>query len=333
MRGLREGIQVAGEVQPRAAGEMEVTAPLAGRLVSVRAMQVGATVSEGQVLASVLPPTSVPADLASIEQLRAEAAAALDFARKDRQRAERLVAAGASPERRLEEARTVEAAAGARHQSAITRLAQYESSTAGQAESPGAKPFVLRAPISGLLAEAHAAPGRNVAAGELVYRIADLDRVQVAALVPESEMARIGSLSGAELEIPGREGRLPLGRPSWVGRLIDPATRTFPVLFPFENRGAALRQTVTVWLYLGGKTPRPAVPEAAIVEDNGQPVVYVQREGERFERRVVRLGAREGGWVEIADGVRAGERAVTKGAFLVRLASLSSTISGHGHVH
>jgi multidrug efflux pump subunit AcrA (membrane-fusion protein) len=79
--------------------------------------------------------------------------------------------------------------------------------------------------------------------------------------------------------------------------------------------------------------PRPVVPAEAIVDDAGRPIVFVQREGETFERRAVTLGLRSGGLVQITDGVKAGDRVVTKGAYLVRLASLSTSVPAHGHVH
>jgi multidrug efflux pump subunit AcrA (membrane-fusion protein) len=47
----------------------------------------------------------------------------------------------------------------------------------------------------------------------------------------------------------------------------------------------------------------------------------------------VTLGARTGDVVQILDGVKAGDRVVTKGAYLVRLASLSTSVPAEGHVH
>jgi multidrug efflux pump subunit AcrA (membrane-fusion protein) len=58
----------------------------------------------------------------------------------------------------------------------------------------------------------------------------------------------------------------------------------------------------------------------------------VQTEGESFERRPVTVGAREGELVQVS-GVKPGEHIVTKGAHLVRLAALSTSVPAHGHVH
>jgi multidrug efflux pump subunit AcrA (membrane-fusion protein) len=76
-----------------------------------------------------------------------------------------------------------------------------------------------------------------------------------------------------------------------------------------------------------------AVPESAVVDDAGRPVVFVQVAGELFERRPVRLGSQDGGYLQVIDGIKPLERVVTHGAYLIRLAALSPQIPAHGHVH
>jgi len=48
---------------------------------------------------------------------------------------------------------------------------------------------------------------------------------------------------------------------------------------------------------------------------------------------VQRLGAREGDWVEVLDGLTSGQRVVSRGAYLVKLASTGTAQIGHGHAH
>jgi hypothetical protein len=62
-------------------------------------------------------------------------------------------------------------------------------------------------------------------------------------------------------------------------------------------------------------------------------VVFVQLEVEAFARRPVKLGLRESNYVQLLEGVRPGERIVTRGAYLIRLSALSTQIPAHGHVH
>lgn len=75
------------------------------------------------------------------------------------------------------------------------------------------------------------------------------------------------------------------------------------------------------------------VPESALMEDEGRFSLYVHVEGESFSKRDVTVGQRNGSEVELHDGVKEGERIVTKGAYQVRLASMSSQLPAHGHEH
>lgn len=335
-RNLRSSIRVPAEVRPRSGGQAEVSVPFDGRLVASNLPVIGTRVSQGQVLAHLLPPTSAPSDLSSLELARNEAVIALQLARKDRERAERLVQSGAVPAKRLDEARTVEATVEARLQAADARIAQYEaSSTADANPAKGAKLFSLRAPISGIITETTAAPNANVKAGEALFHIVDADTVYVAAVVPEAELPQMRSLSGAELEVPGAAQPRPLTRLVSVGRVVDPQSRTFPVIYQVDNRdrSVAIHQAVHVRLLTRSSNLAPAVPESALVDDGGRPVIFIQVSGEAFVRRPAKLGIREGGFVQVLEGAFPGERVVTKGAHLIRLAAMSNQVPAHGHVH
>ena len=139
----------------------------------------------------------------------------------------------------------------------------------------------------------------------------------------------------AESEIGGLPDRVPTGRLVSIGKVLDPQSRTLPITFALDNRtlGIPVGQAIVLHLLMDATAPRPVVPAAAIVDDAGRPIVFVQREGERLERRAVTLGPRSGDVVQITEGVKPGDRVVTKGAYLVRLASLSTSVPAHGHVH
>ncbi|MEX2594823.1 MAG: efflux RND transporter periplasmic adaptor subunit, partial [Anditalea sp.] len=75
------------------------------------------------------------------------------------------------------------------------------------------------------------------------------------------------------------------------------------------------------------------IPETALLEDYGSYSVIVQLSGETFERRPVKIGRRNGEYVEVKEGLEAGEVVVTKGAYQVKMASMSGTTPAHGHEH
>ena len=331
---LRDSLRVAAETLPRTGGQATVTAPASGRLIVDKPAAVGTTIEIGTELASITPPAGPTTDTASLQLAETEAKVGLEQAQRDRARAERLLAAGAVPARRAEEARSVEATAQARLQAAQTRLAQFDSTRTGDGKEAGVKRFTVRAPISGILAESNAISGANTETGKTLFRIVDINSIFVSGVVPESDFSKLRELSGAEIEMPDGEIRA-AGRLVAVGRLVDAETRTVPVTYETDNRDRrlAINQTVFLRLFLTPMGKAPVVPESAIIDDAGRPVVFVQRGGETFLRRPVKLGIRNHGLVQVLEGVTAGDRVVTKGAYLIRLSTMSSAVPAHGHVH
>jgi multidrug efflux pump subunit AcrA (membrane-fusion protein) len=120
-----------------------------------------------------------------------------------------------------------------------------------------------------------------------------------------------------------------------LGAAVSPERRTVPLVVEVANPGGELRIGASGRAQVGYGDGREtlAIPASALQEEDGAPVVYVQAEGERFERRVVRLGVRQGDRVEVLQGLEAGEHVVTLGSHLVRLAGSSGKVPEHGHAH
>jgi hypothetical protein len=76
-----------------------------------------------------------------------------------------------------------------------------------------------------------------------------------------------------------------------------------------------------------------AIPENAVLMDNGRPICFVLIDGETFQKRELELGIRDNGFFEVKGGVVNDERVVTKGAYLIKLAALSPESFSAGHAH
>jgi RND family efflux transporter MFP subunit len=331
---VRESLRVPARLEPRPGGTADVVAPIDGRLTDVAELALGSSVSRGQELARLLPSPSAPGERPLLQRDLIEAQATLALATRDRERAERLTRAGAAPEKRLDEARVVEEQARARLAAAEASVAQFDAARGGgAADAEGV--FVVRSPVGGVIAQRDATTGANVRAGTVLFRVVDAAQVHAVGHIPEAETGRARLARAAEIEIAGRADRAPAGGLVSVGRALDPEARTLPIIFAFDNTTSNLPvgQALFLHLLMEITPPRPVVPAAAVVDDAGRPIVFVQREGETFERRAVTLGPRSGDLVQITDGVTPGERVVTTGAYLVRLASLSTSVPAHGHVH
>ena len=103
---LRRSIRVPAIIGPLTGGDAIVGAPAAGRFVSRTLVTIGDRVSAGQEIGSIQPRLSEGvADRASLVAAEAEAESAVDAAKADLARAERLLSERAVPARRVEDAR------------------------------------------------------------------------------------------------------------------------------------------------------------------------------------------------------------------------------------
>lgn len=335
-RPMADSLEMAATIEPRTGGQADVTTPVTGRLADdLPAWPVGAMVARGATLAEIVPQAGHLEDRPELELAVAEARNALELVRADRARVERLVAAGALPERRRLESGVAERTAEARLAAAEEHLVQLDATRTAQGEVGHDTRFVLRAPLSGVVAESDATPGASVEAGARLFRLVAVDQVHVVGALPEAALARIDDPVGAEMNVPGFAAPLPLDRLISIGRVLDPAARTVPIIYELHNPDPriAIGQAVSLRVFASALIEGITVPESAIVDDAGQPVVFVQVGGESFERRAVRLGNREGGFVQLTGDVAPGERVVVRGAPFIRLAALSPQVPAHGHTH
>jgi multidrug efflux pump subunit AcrA (membrane-fusion protein) len=145
----------------------------------------------------------------------------------------------------------------------------------------------------------------------------------------------------AGIEVPGTPRQFRAitgeGRGHWVslGLEVDLATRTVPLIYEVANADGALRigQSVDLFVTTGRAEATLALPAEAILEEGGRPIAFVQLGGETFAKRELTLGLRDEARVQVLAGVQEGERVVTRGAYAVKLAAMSSAIPAHGHAH
>jgi RND family efflux transporter MFP subunit len=215
------------------------------------------------------------------------------------------------------------------------RLSQYR-----QPAGASASGIPLQSPLAGAIAQSFVSNGRYVEAGEKLFHIVDRDRLWLEARVPEADSSRLSQVRGASFRVDGFAGVFEIepgenGRLVSLATVVDPVHRTLPVIFELRHPDLhlPLGAFAQIRLFTGQAATALAVPETAVVDDNGVTVVFVQTGGESFERRPVKLGVRDAAYAEVREGLRAGDRIVTQGAYLVYLAATAPGAAAHGHVH
>ena len=153
--------------------------------------------------------------------------------------------------------------------------------------------------------------------------------------MPAGQGSLISRSAGAAFEQEGSTRRYETRRVVSIGSVIEPASRTLPVIYEMPNADGSLKvgATARVQVRTGARRSGVVIPASAVLEEDGRPIAYVQVEGESFEKRVLTIGGEERGGVLVMSGIRAGERVVTGAPYQVRLASMSTSAPAHGHEH
>jgi membrane fusion protein, copper/silver efflux system len=176
----------------------------------------------------------------------------------------------------------------------------------------------ILSPVSGNVIEKDVVAGAAVHPGMRLLRIAGLDRVWVEAEVYESELALLAVGAPAKVTLPYLPGRRFAGRVAFVYPWLDGATRTGRVRIELANPGLALKpEMYAEVLFERAVGKRLAVPEEAILYAGDRRYVFRDLGGGRLRPQAVTLGVWAGEWVEILDGLAAGDVVVTSGNFLI----------------
>jgi membrane fusion protein, heavy metal efflux system len=345
-RDLIRRLVVPGEVHVPAGRRGAVTTPIAGRFLAPidgGRPELGQSLKSGYVIGRVQPVFSdITTRLVSARSAIERAKIQLDDVQRTHRRIAKLVKEGAKSQRELQavekELRLAESGLSA----ARSLESAYAAANAGflSGDTMGLPSVTLSAPIAGTVVElAPIATGEFVPEGTTVVRTLDSQSVQIHAYVPESMAGRLNSVSGADAGLPGQSGAwLPVfnaesGRLVAVGAEVNHENRTIPVHLETPNTTGRFRvgQQLTVHLHVGQAENALAVPTSALIEEAGLTTVYVQVAGETFQKRVVKIGLRDGDWAQVLSGVQAGEMVAVENAYAIRLASVAGAALPHSH--
>lgn len=195
----------------------------------------------------------------------------------------------------------------------------------------------VESPISGFVREWYVRSGSYVEAGQPLMVIAQNRDLLVRAEVPPRYYAQLQHISSAHFLLHDSVYTLESLEGSLVsyGHATEAESMLIPVIFRVRNHAGWIPGTfLTAYILTTADRQALSVPNEGIVEEMGNYFVFVQLTPERFEKRLVSLGATDGLHTEVISGLHAGERVVTRGAMLIKLAQSTATLDPHaGHVH
>jgi cobalt-zinc-cadmium efflux system membrane fusion protein len=184
--------------------------------------------------------------------------------------------------------------------------------------------LAVRSPLAGVVVQKLVSPGLVIQAGMTAcFTISDVSTVWVQGHIYDRDLDSIRVGDVVE-ETNSSFKQTFHGVVSYIGALVDPATRTTSVRIVTQNPQGMLKKDMFVDAVIHTKSGRSvlSVPTSSILRnDENLPFVYVQAAPGQFAQRLVNLGAQQGDETEIVSGVKEGEKLVAEGSVFLQFAN------------
>ncbi len=167
--------------------------------------------------------------------------------------------------------------------------------------------------------------GQIVEPGQLLMEVSDESRLWIKTQINPEYVAQVQ---------PGTRARINIINDNWlpgnvvqVYRRIDETTRTLPVRIDVNNQQELLRpgQFVKVAIETNSQQQVIAVPKSSVTLLHGEETVFLV-DGNDIHPQLVETGEHRNNWIEIKNGLKQGDKIVTKGMFLLKSLLLKSQI-------
>jgi RND family efflux transporter MFP subunit len=303
---LVEGLVVRGTIAALPNEDVRISALVPGRVMMLKVAE-GDTVSAGQVVAEI-DPRPLEDQKRQAAAAVAQAKAALENARLNLERTDRLFKRGIAAGKEVEDARAQQAAAEAGLEAAA---AAFDTADRQLTRTK------VTSPIAGSVVKRLVSVGEQVdgTAAQPLLEVANLDVLEMAANVPSEHLGAIRQGQSVEISSDAYKERAFSGTVIAIAPAVDPATNTALTRIRVSNSGRLLKvgMYAQARVAIGQRKGALTVPPSAIARnEEGEAAVYVVSNGVA-QRVPVKVGLETGGAVEILSGVSDGQSILVTG--------------------
>ena len=190
----------------------------------------------------------------------------------------------------------------------------------------------FRSPIAGHVVAKTAVEGKSFMAGESLYEVADLSHLWLDAWVFESDLPLMKLGLQATVTFPYLGNKTLTAPITFLYPHIDPQTRRGRVRLELDNPEHLLRPDM--WASVGIQIPlgeKVLIPASSVIDTGQRFIAFVDGEDEHLQPRELKIGFKTDDYYEVLEGVKEGEKVVTRALFLVDSESqLKAAIAGMG---
>lgn len=314
-------LQLIGEIRLNEDRQVHVVPRLSG-IVETATVNAGDRVRKGQVLAVIASQALADQRSELLAAQRRLALAQTTYAREKKLWEEKI-----SAEQDYLQARNAMQEAEIVAQNARQKLASVGGELHGRGNLTR---YEIRAPLDGIVVEKHISLGEAVKDDANIFVIADLATVWAEMTVSAKDLNTVKVGQRVAVKASAFESQSS-GVIAYVGSLVGEQTRSAKARLVLANPQGIWRPGLPVNIELVADEREVAVAVSAeAIQSLADNTVVFGRYADLFEARPVRLGRSDGKFIEVVDGLRAGEQYAAQNSFLIK-AELGKSGAGHEH--
>lgn len=323
MGNFQGNVLLYGTIIPSNSGSAIITSPQSGKITSLFTKP-GDKVAKGQKLATIATFIDVNTQVAiesnkisviEIEAQRNDLEAELEAAQKENDRLSRISDIAAKKD--IDEA--------------ISRLTKARSNlnlfnkTATRGDLGKLdKNITIYAPISGTVSEFLLSTGSTVTMGQQLFSLTNTERVFIEGQIYDRDISKLNKSTRYEAQCVSEDHRAAVNLIS-TSNMVNTENQSQKVLFELDNKKREFKigEFVNVRLFNKSDTKGIVLPNSAISEINGKPVIFVKESAEKYYPQYVNLGENNGSHTLINKGLDNKVRVVVNGAYQIKMMYLN----------
>lgn len=182
--------------------------------------------------------------------------------------------------------------------------------------------LIIRAPISGMVEDRPLAEGSQFSATQPLFTLSNIDTLWVSAYLYDRDWSQLRheGLSELSVEVPAVPDRQVSARVLYTAVTTAADSAAVPLVAEIDNSDHRFKPGMFAWVSVPLARPRKAltVPQSAVTRSEGKTFVFVEDKPGTYRRVLVDLGSESGEMVEVLHGLKAGERIVDRGVFVLK---------------
>ena len=327
-----EKVRTTGQIEEIPTNHFDVNTPVQGKVSSIL-IKLGDLIRAGQGLV-VIQSTEIAKLQADIDELKAE----LELAQTTFDREKALFEKNISPKKDFDAAKAFLASQEAKLNAAQTNLKILTQ----QSANVNSGTFTVQAQKSGTVVENKITVGQIVSSNQLLFHGIDLSTVWASADIYERDLGKVKLGQTVYVTLDGIPDKVFEGKLTYIGSVINEATRTLPVKATLTNKDELLKPGAFLQLaiHTGQKKKSIVIPKTALMERDKEGtegkhehLVYIKK-GTKFIPRKIQVESHDSSSVEVLSGLSAGEIIVTNGAYQLQYGEGEDSHDGeHSHEH